>query len=118
MTGEVGADEALVQIGAVRAFYPLPAGHDTARKLGEEVMEAFSAWEDFEAAEWELDGREVDDESWEAFDLREAARGHLANELADVVQCVANLTARIGVTDMRPLMAACEVRNRARGRIL
>ena len=101
--GEAGADDGLVQIGAVRTFDPLPQAHETARKLGEEVMEAFSAYEDWERAG---DG-----------DAREAAKGQLMLELSDVVQAVANMAAACGVEDMRPLMAACEARNRARGRL-
>ena len=105
MTGisEAGADDGLVQIGAVRAFAPLPQAHETARKLGEEVMEAFSAFERLERAA--------------TFDEETVARGDVLLELSDVVQAVANLAAACGVDDMRPLMAACEARNRARGRL-
>lgn len=44
-------------------------------------------------------------------------RTRLLDECADVVQAVANLVGALGVDDIRPQMAACERRNRERGRI-
>lgn len=118
--------DCLVQVGAVRAFDPLPPGRETARKLVEEAAEAFSAWEDWGAAcgdaaielgEARHEGERTTPGLARARRVADAARGHLMLELSDVVQAVANMAAEAGVTDMRPLMAACEARNAARGRI-
>lgn len=93
----------MVSFGSVCTFSPMPGGHETTRKLVEEAAEVLSAWEDYEdAGDWET---------------RELAEIHLIDELADVVQCVANVAACIGVHDMRDAMEGCESRNRARGRM-
>ena len=124
--GEIGCDEGLVQLGAVRAFDPLPDDYETIRKLVEECMELFSAWERLRDAEEAVGLESIelthsDEETSPELERLRAdartARGRLMLELSDVVQCVANLAAAEGVPDMRPLMAACEARNRARGRV-
>lgn len=45
--------------------------------------------------------------------------GNLAaalDELADTIQACCNLASALGVTDLTPYLAACEERNRKRGR--
>ena len=88
-----------VIIGEVTTFANVQPDKAQALKIGEECMEVFSAWEDWESThDWEL-------------------LPHLVDECADVIQATANLLAALGVDDMRDAMQACEARNRERGRL-
>jgi NTP pyrophosphatase (non-canonical NTP hydrolase) len=71
-----------------------------ALKVLEEAAEVFAAWQGY------------DHDVAKAF-----GRLALIDELADVIQAAANLAWAIGIEDMREPMAACERRNRERGRI-
>lgn len=88
-----------VKIGEVATFpHPKP---DKAQvlKIGEECMEVFSAWEDWQST------------------LDPELLPFLVDEIADTIQACANLAAALGVDDMREAMRACEARNRERGRL-
>lgn len=86
-----------VYIGDVQTFAGVIADKPQVLKIGEEVMEVFSAWEDYKYAP----------------EFRKEA---LIAEIADVIQAACNLLAAIGVDDMRQPMQACYVRNKERGR--
>lgn len=101
-----GDDTRLVQIGAVQPFDEVPSPHDTVRKLVEESAEVFGAWEIYSTAT--LNDAKV--ESRRAYN-------DLAAEVGDVIQCVANLLAGLGVCDARDIVMACRRRNVERGRI-
>ena len=86
-------------IGEVRTFPGVKADKAQVLKIGEECMEVFSAWEDWQST------------------LDEELLPHLVDEIADVIQACSNLAVAVGVDDMRPAMAECEQRNRERGRL-
>lgn len=86
-----------VYIGDVQTFAGVIADKPQVLKIGEEVMEVFSAWEDYKYAP-------------------EFRKDALIAEIADVIQAACNLLAAVGVDDMRQPMQACYVRNRERGR--
>ena len=88
-----------LHIGDVRLFDEPRADKEQAVKVLEEAAEAFAAWQ-------------ANEEEPSPF-----ARYQLLAECADVIQAVANLAGALGVDDLRPHMAACERRNRKRGRI-
>lgn len=94
-----GDDDRLIQMGAVQPFDAVPTPHDTVRKLVEEAAEVFGAWEIYD------DCPERD------------SYNDLTAEIADVIQCVANLMAGIGIHDARSIIKACRERNVRRGRI-
>lgn len=87
-----------VYLGEIETFPNVKADKAQVVKIGEECMEVYSAWEDWESAhDYEL-------------------LPHLVDECADTIQAICNLLAALGVDDMRPAMAECEQRNRERGR--
>lgn len=88
-----------VEIGTVTTFPHPKADKAQVVKIGEECMEVFSAWEDWQST------------------LDEELLPFLVDEIADTIQACANLAAAIGVDDMSGAMAACEARNRERGRL-
>ena len=88
-----------VTIGTVKTFPDPKADKAQVVKIGEECMEVFSAWEDWQST------------------LDEELLPHLVDEIADTIQACANLAAALGVDDMKPAMASCYERNRARGRV-
>lgn len=68
-------------------------------KISEELMEVFSAWEEYNF-------------------YRNSAycKDMLLLECADVMQALCNLIAGLGVNDFKPYMDACKKRNEERGR--
>ena len=88
-----------VKIGEVTTFANPKPDKAQVLKIGEECMEVFSAWEDWEHThDYEL-------------------LPHLVDECADLITATCNLLAALGVDDMRDAMAECEKRNRERGRL-
>ena len=88
----------MVTIPPVRTFPCAEADKSQALKVVEESSEVFSAWEIFRD------------------DASDVKRSAVVDECADVIQATCNLLAALGVTDMTDAMAACERRNRERGR--
>lgn len=88
-----------VNVGEVAVFPNAKADKEQALKIVEEAAEVFSAWEDW-------DSNETDD----------GLRAILMDELADVIQAVANMLHAIGVDDATLAMEACRKRNEERGR--
>ena len=92
-------DNMSVRIGDVITFANVQADKSQVVKIGEETMEVYSAWEDWESThDYEL-------------------LPHLVDECADCITAICNLLAALGVDDMRGAMAECEERNRERGRL-
>lgn len=97
-----------IKLGGVRAFPGVQPTKEQALKVLEEAAEVFGAWQVL----WEL---------WNAVEGTSEKRVHSARELlfaeiADTVTACCNLAAALGVTDLTPYLAACEERNRERGR--
>lgn len=92
-----------VTIPPVRTFAHVEADKAQALKPLEEAAEVFAAWQARMAAH----ERHYDVVS---------AGVDLVNECCDVIMATCNLLAAIGVTDLTEAMAACEERNRERGR--
>lgn len=92
-----------VKLGAVRAFPGVKPDKEQAMKPLEEASEVREAWSLMDGMLLAgLDGK------------RE--RGMLLDEIADCMQACCNLAHALGVDDMTPYLAACEERNRGRGR--
>lgn len=94
-----------IKLGAVRAFPGVQPTKEQALKVLEEAAEVFGAWQVL----------------WDAVEGTSEKRVHSARELlfaeiADTVTACCNLAAALGVTDLTPYLAACEERNRERGR--
>lgn len=87
-----------VKLTNVRAFPGVKPTKEQALKVVEESAEVFSAWEGWQTVE------------------DEGVREMLLDEIADTVTACCNLAAALGVTDLTPHLAACEERNRERGR--
>lgn len=92
-----------VMLGSVQPFDKIPSTYEEIKKLGEECLEVAVAWQLY------------DDESDE--DIQQARYDDLMEEIADVIQVVANLLASLGVKDAREIINACRERNIARNRI-
>ena len=88
----------IVTIPPVRAFAHVEPDKAQALKPLEEAAEVFGAWQRFYECH-----TKTNEES-------------LVDECADVIQATCNLLAALGVTDLTDAMAACERRNRERGR--
>lgn len=89
-----------VYIGDVQTFAGVIADKPQVLKIGEEIMEVFSAWEDYKECSYS----------------KELHKEALVAEIADVIQAACNLLAAVGVDDMRQPMQECYVRNSERGR--
>lgn len=87
-----------VRLGSVRRFDHVKPDKTQALKPLEEAAEVFGAWQDTHLPE-------------------DRRREKVLAECADVIQAALNFVAAYGVDDFRPWMKACELRNRARGRI-
>lgn len=92
-----------VTIPPVRTFAHVEASKAQALKPLEEAAEVFASWQAREAAR-ELHHGVV------------AASAALVDECCDVITATCNLLAALGVDDLTEAMAACEERNRKRGR--
>ena len=94
-----------IKLGAVRAFPRVEPTKEQALKPLEEAAEVFGTWQVF----------------WDAVEGTSEKRVHAAREslfaeIADTITACCNLAAALGVTDLTPYLAACEERNRKRGR--
>lgn len=92
-----------INVGMVKPFPNVKTTKEQALKVLEEAAEVFGAWQ-----EKQNDAntcREVD-----------YLNDSLLCEIADVIQASCNLSASMGVNDLRPYMKRCEQRNEARGR--
>lgn len=92
-----------IKLGGVRAFPNVKPDKAQALKPLEEAADVFAAWQEYECGI---------DEQWSS----ESLKRFLMDEIADTIQACCNLAASLGVTDMTPHLARCEVRNRSRGR--
>jgi len=95
-----------VTIGEVTTFANPKPDKAQALKVLEEAAEVFGAWQVYDDS---FEGVGSASEEW--------VRDDLIDECADVIQATCNLLAALGVDDMRSAMAACERRNRERGRL-
>ena len=90
----------MVRIGEVATFPDVKPDKEQAKKILEEAAEAFAAWQSWNDQKWSISRRTA-----------------LLDECADVIQAVANMVAALGMDDFGEVMAACEARNRERGRL-
>ena len=97
-----------IKLGGVRAFPDVQPTKEQAVKVLEEAAEAFGAWQVL----WD-DWNAVEGTSEKQV---HAARESLFAEIADTITACCNLAAALGVTDLTPHLAACEEKNRRRGR--
>lgn len=88
-----------VQIGTVITFPDVKPDKAQVVKIGEEAMEVYSAWEDWESTH------------------DEELLPHLVDECADLITATCNLLAALGIDDMIGAMNYCVERNRKRGRL-
>ena len=94
-----------VTIPPVRCFDGVAPDKAQALKPLEEEAEVFSAWQRLDGIRDYLTDYGV-----------EAYTTSIVDECCDVIQATCNLLAALGVTDLTEAMAACERRNRDRGR--
>ena len=105
-------DDMNVNIPPVRTFPHVEASKAQALKPLEESAEVLAAWQ----------ACANDCESPMCRECHNARRGlcgtfiRLVDECCDVIQATCNLLAALGVADLTEAMAACERRNRERGR--
>ena len=103
---------ASVKIPPVRAFARVEADKAQALKPLEEAAEVFAAWQHAEGSREHYKDpeiRAISTYAWVEWSV-------LVDECCDVIQATCNLLAALGVTDLTEAMAACEQRNRERGR--
>ena len=96
----------MVNVGNVAVIRDGGSPKERARKLVEEAAEAFSAWERFDRAEYDL----------VAID----AACEIAQECADVITAACGLLWSVngGSVDIAPDMLLCKRRNEERGRVM
>ena len=92
-----------VTIGEVTTFANTQADKAQVLKVLEEAAEVFGAWQAFDKSD--------------GFPAINFSAENLVDECADLITATCNLLAALGVDDMRDAMAACEQRNRERGRL-
>ena len=102
-----------VMIGTVATFPHPKADKSQVLKIAEEEHEVFSAWENL--CKKSTGEKFCDGECQHAPYC--SLVGSLVDECADLITATCNLLAALGVDDLRPAMAACEHRNRERGRL-
>ena len=102
------------KLDSVRASQDARANKEQALKVLEEAAEVFGAWQVRESYDTETIGEIYTPE--QCMSIRAINDGNLLDELADTIQACCNLASALGVTDMTPYLAACEERNRKRGR--
>lgn len=97
----------MVNVGNVSVIRDGGSLKERARKLVEEAAEAFSAWERFYRAEYDLE--EID-----------AVGREIVQECADVITAACGLVWSIygGDTDIAKDMEECKRRNEERGRMM
>ena len=101
----------MVRIPPVMTFSGVVPDKVQALKVVEEAAEVFGAWQEWDryhGAHAAFDGPKAE--------CAKAMKACIVDECADVIQATCNLLAALGVTDMTEAMAACERRNRERGR--
>lgn len=101
-----------VKLGHVRVFPNVQPTKAQALKPLEEAAEVFGAWQEAEISKTAYADPEEREVSGYAFGYGEV----LLDEIADTITACCNLAAALGVTDLTPYLAACDERNRERGR--
>lgn len=97
-----------VKLGAVRAFPGAVPDKAQALKVLEEAAEVVEAFKRADPGDVLPVARQFPDCNKRILPL--------VDEIADTVQACCNLAAALGVTDLAPHLAACEEKNRRRGR--
>ena len=104
----------VVTIPPVRTFEGVEPDKAQALKPLEEASEVFAAWQEWDY--WRARDVEESRPDIELAAMLEIYREPVVDECCDVIQATCNLLAALGVTDLTEAMAACERRNRERGR--
>ena len=107
-----------VEIGTVTTFPHPKSNKKQVKKIAEECMEVYAAWQEYDYYRRVA----VDNASRGECNCRDNynvtfSHNELVSECADVITAVCNLLYATGVDDMRDAMRACEARNRERGRL-
>ena len=97
-----------IKLGAVRAFPGAVPDKAQALKVLEEAAEVVEAFKRADPGDVLPVARQFPDCNKRILPL--------VDEIADTVQACCNLAAALGVTDLAPHLAACEEKNRRRGR--
>ena len=97
-----------VKLGAIRAFPGAVPDKAQALKVLEEAAEVVEAFKRADPGDVLPVARQFPDCNKRILPL--------VDEIADTIQASCNLAAALGVTDLTPHLAACEERNRERGR--
>ena len=97
-----------VKLGAVRAFPGAVPDKAQALKVLEEAAEVVEAFKRADPGDVLPVARQFPDCNKRILPL--------VDEIADTIQACCNLAAALGVDDLAPHLAACEERNRERGR--
>lgn len=97
-----------IKLGAVRAFPGAMPDKAQALKVLEEAAEVVEAFKRADPGDVLPVARQFPDCNKRILPL--------VDEIADTIQACCNLAAALGVTDLAPHLAACEEKNRRRGR--
>lgn len=97
-----------IKLGGVRAFPGAVPDKAQALKVLEEAAEVVEAFKRADPGDVLPVARQFPDCNKRILPL--------VDEIADTVTACCNLAAALGVTDLTPYLAACEERNRERGR--
>lgn len=97
-----------IKLGGVRAFPGAVPDKAQALKVLEEAAEVVEAFKRADPGDVLPVARQFPDCNKRILPL--------VDEIADTIQASCNLAAALGVTDLTPHLAACEERNRERGR--
>lgn len=97
-----------IKLGGVRAFPGVKPTKEQAVKVLEEAAEVVEAFKRADPGDVLPVARQFPDCNKRILPL--------VDEIADTIQACCNLAAALGVTDLTPHLAACEERNRERGR--
>lgn len=100
-----------IKLGGVRAFPNAKPDKAQALKVLEEAAEVVEAFKQHDGA-----SRIFTDASESSAMAMANLEHDLLDEIADTIQASCNLAAALGVTDLTPYLAACEEKNRRRGR--
>lgn len=113
-----------IKLGNVLPIPGVQPTREQALKVLEEAAEVFTAWQMLESTRENMHDMLVDHD-WDEGCASEViefmydakyCKARTSAVLADTIQACCNLAASLGVTDMTPYLAACEERNRKRGR--
>ena len=97
-----------IKLGGVRAFPDVQPTKEQALKVLEEAAEVAEAFKRADPGDVLPVARQFPDCNKRILPL--------VDEIADTIQACCNLASALGVTDLTPRLAACEERNRERGR--